>query len=195
DTWQILLHLFEEDEKDIPLGLRAIPPPLHMICPCPPPHQVSGRIPLLELRETRRHRTDVRDDKIDAAGETGNRMPSGVDIACIRTERTESCRQVRLDDPRRPLRPQKRSLLHRDTLASLDPRSDRVHLASRLHQIAASPVENLVDNMLHPCRPAFHLRCDEDVFETWLIRFGLGKALHAATSCWRRDTFVLDARL
>src|ERR1044072_6216155 len=98
-----------------------------------------------------------------------------------------------LDDARRSLAPDDRSVLDPYALATLEPRRHRVHRRAGFHEFALAAMQDLVHDLLHPRGPAFHLRHDENVFRARLIHFGALEAVDAATPGGTRHALVLDA--
>ncbi len=121
-------------------------------------------------------------------------MTRDVDVARLGARGTELRRQMRLDDPRRTLGADERRVAHRHALPALEPRRHGVHRRAARHEIPAPAMQHLVDDVLHPRRPALHLRHDEDVLGARLVRLGAREALHAARPLRRGHALVHDAR-
>ena len=119
-------------------------------------------------------------------------MPGHIDVARLGARRTELGRQVSLDDPRGPLGAEHRRLLHPHALPSLEPGRDGIQRRAGLDQIAVAPMQDLVDDVLHPGGPAFHLGRDEHVLRPRDIGFGPGRARGVAASRGKRNALVED---
>src|SRR5262245_6494413 len=97
-------------------------------------------------------------------------MTGDVDVLRVPAVWTETDREMRLDDSRGTPAHKRRSV-HRDAVDGVDPRTDRVKvIVTGVAQISGAAIHDFIDNLLHPRRPAAHLRRDKDVDRLRLIR-------------------------